>query len=173
MKRVVALAVSVLAAAGAAAAQAPTTVRVGTFDSRAVALAYYRSPEQARWVAGLKGDIERATAAHDDAHAKELEARGSARQMLMHQQVFSNGSVANIAAAIADRLPPLAAAAGVTMVVSEWELSYCATSVERVDLTPQIVALFNPDDATRKLLNQMKGQSPISLMDALAIKDWD
>jgi hypothetical protein len=164
------LGVCLSALAGAAAAQSPTGLRVGTFDSRAVALAYYRSPAQARWMQALTADIEQAKAAKDDTRVKDLETQGPARQVLMHQQVFSTGSIANITAVIADRLPAIAAAAGVTMVVSEWELAYCGASVDRVDLTPQVVALFNPDAATKKMLDGLRGQKPIALDDALALK---
>jgi len=98
--------------------------------------------------------------------------------MLMHLQVFSNGSIGSVTAviadrlpAIADRLPAIAAAAGVSAIVSESELAFAGTAVERVDVTPKVAALFNPDEAAKKMIDSMKGQNPIGLAEALAIED--
>jgi len=91
--------------------------------------------------------------------------------MLMHLQVFSNGSIGSVTAVIADRLPAIAAAAGVSAIVSESELAFAGTAVERVDVTPKVAALFNPDEAAKKMIDSMKGQNPIGLAEALAIED--
>jgi hypothetical protein len=166
---------SVLLAAGptgpVVAAAAPAAVRIGTFDSRAVALAYYRSPSVMKELTGMRAEFEKAKAAGDETKVKDLEARGPAMQTLMHQQVFSDGSINNITAAIANRLPEVAKAAGVVAIVSVWELAHSAPSVEVVDVTPQVVALFAPDAQTTKIIESMKGQKPIPLLDALLIKD--
>ena len=152
-------------------AQAPTRLRVGTFDSRLVALAYYRSPATKEWMQALRADINKAKVANDEKRVKELEAQGPARQSLMHLQVFSNGSISNVTGVIADRLPAIAAAAGVSAVVSKWELPYSEATVEQVDVTAQIAALFNPDDATKKIMESMTSQKPMRFDATLAIKD--
>jgi hypothetical protein len=154
-----------------AAGGAPAAVRIGTFDSRAVALAYYRSPAVMKELTGMRADLEKAKAAGDQAKVEDLQARGPAMQMLMHQQVFSNGSIVNIMPAMADRLPGVAKAAGVMAIVSSWELPHAAPGVELVDVTPQVVALFAPDAQTAKIIESMKGQKPMALLDALMIKD--
>jgi hypothetical protein len=46
--------------------QPPARLRIGTFDSRAVALAYYRSPAAKEWMQTLRADIEKAKAANDE-----------------------------------------------------------------------------------------------------------
>jgi hypothetical protein len=154
-----------------AAGGAPVAVRIGTFDSRAVALAYYRSPDGMKELMGMRADLEKAKAAGDQKTVEDLQARGPAMQMLMHQQVFSNGSIGNITAAMASRLPEIAKAAGVVAIVSSWELPHSAPNVELVDVTPQVVALFALDAQTAKIVESMKGQKPRSLRDALMIKD--
>jgi hypothetical protein len=168
--------VSVLLAAGpagpvVAASAAPAAVRIGTFDSRAVALAYYRSPSVVNELMGMRAELEKAKAAGDEVQAKDLAERGPAMQMLMHQQVFSNGSIGNITAAMASRLPEVAKTAGVVAIVSSWELPFSAPNIEVVDVTPQVVALFAPDAQTTKIVASMRGQKPIALLDALMIKD--
>ncbi len=155
----------------AAAGAAPAAVRIGTFDSRAVALAYYRSPEVMKELTGMRGELQKAKEAGDQKKVEDLQARGPAMQMLMHQQVFSNGSIGNITPAMANRLPDVAKAAGVVAIVSCWELPQTASNVELVDVTPQVVALFAPDAQTMKIIEAMKGQKPIQLLDALMIKD--
>jgi hypothetical protein len=154
-----------------AAGGAPAAVRIGTFDSRAVALAYYRSPAVMKDLMAMHEDLQKAKEAGDQKKVEDLQARGPAMQMLMHQQVFSNGSIGNITGAMADRLPNVAKAAGVVAIVSSWELPHSAPGVELVDVTPQLVALFSPDAQTTKIIESMKGQKPIPLLDALMIKD--
>jgi len=70
-------------AAEKAAAQTAKPLRVGTFDSRAVALAYYRkfykSPEFTASLKKLKEDHDQAKAAGDEEKAKRLEAEGPCR----------------------------------------------------------------------------------------------
>jgi hypothetical protein len=174
--RIVPLALGLALAASPAgpvvsAAPAPAAVRVGTFDSRAVALAYYRSPSVMKELTGMRAELEKAKAAGDEKKVEDLQARGPAMQMLMHQQVFSNGSIGNITAAMASRLPDIAMAANVVAIVSCWEVPHTAANVELVDVTPQVVALFAPDAQTAKILESMKGQKPMALLDALMIKD--
>lgn len=91
-------------------ARAPTRLRVVTFDSRLVALACYRSPPVREWMKALRADVDKAKAANDEKRVKELEAQGPSRQSLMHLQVFSDSSMSNVTAAIADRPPATAAA---------------------------------------------------------------
>jgi hypothetical protein len=150
---------------------APAPIRIGTFDSRCVALAYYRSPAVMKELAGMRGELQKAKEAGNETKVQELQARGPAMQMLMHQQVFSNGSVGNILPAITTQLQDVAKAAGVVAIVSKWEVPQVGSGVELVDLTPQIVALLAPDAATMTMIGQMKNQQPLPLVDALAIKD--
>ncbi len=155
----------------ASAAPAPAAVRIGTFDSRAVALAYYRSPDGQAEATALRAEYQKAKAAGDKEKIAELEVRGPAMQMLMHQQAFSNGSIGNIVPLFAPKLAGIAKAAGVVAIVSKWEVTHAAANVELVDVTPQVVALFAPDAATKQILEGMKGQNPIGLLEALMIKD--
>ncbi len=171
---VASLALGVVVAAapsGRVSAAGAAPVRIGTFDSRAVALAYYRSPDRKADIGAMRAELEKAKASGDQQKVADLEARGPAMQMLMHQQVFSNGSIGNIMPAVAPKLAEIAKAAGVVAIVSQWELPHAAPNVELVDVTPQILALFTPDVPTSKILESMKGQKPIALIDALMIKD--
>ena len=92
--------------------------------------------------------------AKDKKRMKELDAKGPALQNLMRQQVFGNLSIPNVLRVVSDRLPTLAANAGVSLLVSKWEIQYSTSEIERVDLTPQLVELFDVDDATARIIDE-------------------
>jgi hypothetical protein len=68
-------------------------IHVGTFDSRALAIAYYRSEAFSRQINEMKAEHEEAKAAGDEGRVRELEVKGSAQQELMHKQGFSTWRV--------------------------------------------------------------------------------
>jgi hypothetical protein len=143
-------------------------LRVGTFDSRAVALAYYRSPDgldrmKPEWDRQLRD----AEAAGDSARVKELKLFMPSFQHLLHQQVFSTGSICNVLREIEDDLPGIAAEADVDLIVSRWELPYTAADVELIDVTPNLVALFELDEETAGFVAQIEDVEPMPLEEML------
>lgn len=146
-------------------------LRIGTYDSRAVALAWYNSAEGRSDLASLHAALRDAKARNDAARITELEALGPARQQLMHQQVFSNGSILNLAPALASRIEAAAKAAGAPIAVSRWEVAWSDPSIERVDLTDAIVNAIAPDAKALRWIADMKTKDPLPLAEALAIRD--
>lgn len=140
-----------------------TSERIGTFDSRAVSLAFYNSAEFRERMLRLKTELEEAKASGDEERVKQLEAYGPAFQEVMHQQGFSTGSVSGIMDRIKEELPQIAENTGVSVIVSKWEVAYKSPAVELVDLTSQLVALFDPDDRVLQWIEALKGQDPIPL----------
>ena len=172
MKRsilVISGALALLAADVVTAQEVPVEeMRIGTFDSRAVALAYYRSPDgiermiqewDQKW-----GDAE---AAGDSGRMEELKLFKPSFQHLMHQQVFSTGSICNVLREIEDDLSDIAAETGVSVIVSQWELPYSAPDLPLIDVTPQIVALFDADEEVASQVAQMKDVDPVPLEELL------
>jgi hypothetical protein len=156
-----AVVLAVAARPGLEARQARPVVKVGVYDSRAVALAFHRSAEQDRVHAEIRDAYVKAQAAKDEKRIKELENEGPWMQIRMHQQVFSTAGVTEIMARVSDALPGIAREAGVVVIVSKWEAPYKDISVELVDVTMPIVRLFAPTEQTLKIIEQMKGQAPI------------
>jgi len=117
-------------------------VRVGTFDSRAVAGAYYGSDAFHDHLKVLTAEYEKAKAAGDKKRVKELEAEGPASQELAHKQVFGTWPVDNILAKIKGEIPKIAKQADVDVVVSKWYVGYRRTGVEFVDVTDLMVQRF-------------------------------
>ena len=138
-------------------------IRVGTFDSRCVAVAYGKSAEFMNGIDNLKNDVTKARESGNEELAKELEQQGPTQQVLMHQQVFSNGSINNILEKIKDKLPALAKDNNVRMILSKWEIPFADDSFEFVDITDQLVMFFNPDDATKKVIDNIKTMEPIPI----------
>jgi hypothetical protein len=138
-------------------------VRVGTFDSRAIAIAYYNTAEHASYVEGLKAEHAKALAAGDKELVKELEAEGESSQELAHKQVFSTWPVDNILETLKERLPEIAKQADVDVIVSKWNIVYRGQQAELIDVTEAMVTLINPDEKTLEILEELKKQDPVPL----------
>ena len=150
---------------------APAKVRIGTFDSRAVAIAYARSAMFAPIMKEWKDKYEKAKAEKNEAVIKECEAWGPNYHRLQMLQAFSIASVADILEKVKDQLPKAAQEAGVDILVSKWELAYQNPSIEVVDVTSHLVKIFNPDNQTLKILEELSKQPPFPLFEALQMKE--
>jgi hypothetical protein len=81
----------------------------------------------------------------------------------MRQRVFSTAGVGDLLAKVADRLPGVARKAGVVLIVSKWEMPCRDPAVQAVDVTLPLVRLFQPDEATLKVLGELAKQAPVPL----------
>ncbi|MCP4783470.1 MAG: hypothetical protein GY903_08400 [Fuerstiella sp.] len=98
-------------------------LKIGTFDSRGVALAFYSSEEGKKLL--------------EEGGEPGLEARA-------HLQTFSTGTVTDIIEKIKTAPPRVAREDGVSLIVSKWQVAYKDPFVEYVDVTRDLVNLFNP-----------------------------
>ena len=164
---------SVVVCASAAAQSRTNQLRIGVYDSRAVAIAFANSKEFQEALKPVLADYQKAKDEKNDQRMKEIEARMRLQQRRLHEQGFSTGSVAGTMAKVKDELPALAKKAGVQMIVSKWELNYCSPDVETVDVTEPVAALFHPNEnvtANRKLkvsevIKSLKNQPPLPIED--------
>jgi hypothetical protein len=138
-------------------------VKIGTYDSRIVIFAWSRTDllEQHMTKTGQQSDSARK--AHDTARIKEISVGAMSFQHLLHQAVFSTGSVASFMIVIKDKLPELAKKEGVSIIVSKWELNFSDPSFEIVDLTNQVAALFQPKENIDKMAADIAGQVPVPI----------
>jgi Skp family chaperone for outer membrane proteins len=141
----------------------PPTLKIGTFDSRAVALAFWRSEKGMARTTDMRKKYEQAKTDNDTKLMKQLEIEGPGLQVRMHQQVFSTGSVTDIIAKIKTAIPPIAKEAGVSLVVAKTQIAYKDPSVEYVDITAQLVKLFSPSDEVLKIIEQMSKKEPVPI----------
>ena len=145
----------------------PQAVMVGTFDSRAVCVAYVQSEAFNSYLREQKADIdhaiERARAQGDVDLVADLEQLGPAMQKRLHESGFGTAPVDDILARIADELPAIAEEAGVDLIVSKWQLTWQAPGTELVDVTDLLVAAFDPSERTLESVEQLRRHDPVPL----------
>jgi hypothetical protein len=137
------------------------TVTLGTFDSRAVAIAYAGSEAFGSYMSGLMQELDDAKRAGDTARVAELEAFGPELQARLHRQGFSTGAVDDILEQIEDQIPAIARAAGVDVLVSKWDLVWQEPDAALHDVTWSLVEAFDPDERTRTSCREIMAQDPV------------
>lgn len=157
-----------LASTDPSMSQAP--VRVGVFDSRAIAIAYAQSPAFGQEIQLLKTQFQQAKAAKNDSLAAQLETKGQTRQKLLSLQGFSIGSVSEILAQYKDAVAGVAKDANVSTVVSQYELLYQSPEIETVDITEPLVKRINDSPRISAMLDGLKNNKPLPLLDAIGMK---
>lgn len=136
-------------------------VRIGTYESRAVAVAYGRSSQLAQRMKQLHQEHEAAQQAGNAKLAEQLEAQGRQMQLRMHLQAFSNAPVDDVLNAVREELPKVAQATNVVAIASTPD--YHDSSVVLVDVTDELVQLFNPDKQTLKVVKELRKSTPLAI----------
>jgi len=134
-------------------------LRIGTYDSRAIAVAYAASKFNP--VREKMKEMQTAKAAGDQAKIKELEEWGQAHQRQLHRQGFGRVPVDDLLAHVKDRLPEAARQGGVAAIVMSCDWS--GPDVEAVDVTDSLVALYEPPARTLETVRKMKAIAPVPL----------
>jgi len=155
------IALMLCVALSAVAADAPAKVKLGVYDSRAIAIAWARTPAFAESIKQLRAEFMSAKEAKDEKRTQELEQQGQWMQVRMHQRGFSTAGAADLLGELKSLLPAIAKEAGVIAIVSKWELPFSDPAVELVDVTAQVVALFHPDEETQQILGELKDRPPV------------
>jgi len=151
--------------------------RVGVYDSRAVAVAFFGSEvydaTEGKALAELRAEYEKAKSEGATQRMEELGAKGKALQVLAHKQGFSTAPVDNILAHIQDQIPEIAQKAGVETILSKWDKDALAKypNAELVDVTMELVDALKPKPGQRQSAIEIQKVPPISLKDAERIED--
>ena len=126
--------------------------RIGTYDSRAVAIAYTGSRYFRQQMDELKALRQQALQSGDTREAARLEAQGKAWQVNLHAQGFGIASVDELLVHIGPQLPRIQQEAGVTRLVCKWNALELARhpQAERLDLTMALVDAFEPSARQRQ-----------------------
>jgi hypothetical protein len=141
----------------------PAGLRVGIFDSRAVAIAWARSEAFKASLREKQTEHDEAKEAGDEARCEEIGTEMKVLQEELHKQGFSIWPVRNVLALIEDDIEEIANRAGVDVIVCKWDLAYRGPKVALTDVTHLMVEPFEPDAATLKILEEVKSQEPVSL----------
>jgi hypothetical protein len=136
-------------------------LRIGTYDSRAVAIAYARS----EFLQSVHEDIVRrhaeAKEAGDEQLVAEIEASGSTRQLRLHLQGFSTAPVDDLLDAVRERLPEVARQNNIAVLACS--VDFHDGSVEIVDVTDALVELYKPDAQTLAVIADLRKQQPMAI----------
>lgn len=138
----------------------PSKTRIGTYDNRAIAVAY--APSRFNPVKHKMAEYEAAKAAGDDKKVKQLEQWGQQQQRLLHFQGFGRVPVDDLLAHVRDGVAQLAKDKHLAAIVMDCD--HVAENVEVVDVTADLVELFDPSDKTRKMAARIKDAEPVSLL---------
>jgi hypothetical protein len=144
-----------------ATVSAPAKVRIGTYDNRAIAVAYAASSFNP--VSEKMRDQKEAKAAGDTAKVKELEAWGKNFQRQLHFQGFGHTPVGDLLAPVKEGVASYAAAQNLAAIVMECD--YTAPGVETVDVTDALVALYAPTPKTLENVRMVRAAKPVSLVE--------
>jgi hypothetical protein len=146
---------------GPAAEGAPNDkkVRIGTYDSRAIAIAYAHS--RFNPVGEKMAAYEKAKAAGDREEIKELEAWGQEHQRQLHFQGFSRVPVDDLLAPVKDGVAKLARERKLAAITMNCD--FTGGQVELVDVTDDLVKLYDPSEKTLKRARAVRAVKPALL----------
>lgn len=144
-------------------------VRIGVYDSRAIAVA---------WAASEFNPVRQKMAEHaearkngDEKRVEELEAWGTAKQRLLHFQGFGRVPVDDLLTPVKKGVATVAKEKKLAVIVMQCD--YTAPNVEVVDVTNELVDLYEPNDRTRETVRQMRNIKPIGLLELADMKATD
>ncbi len=138
-------------------------LKIGTYNSRMVALAWWRSPEGSKAIGQnvqrLRHERDQAKAAGDQKRVEQLQSQGADSQRHVQAEVFCNMPIDDVIAQLGPRLPRVAAEAGVVAIVpqADWKMA----DVQTVDVTDLIVKLCSPSSQTLRVVNDLPNHPPV------------
>lgn len=140
-------------------------VRIGAYDSRAIAVAFVGSQFFIQYMDDLNNRHTAAAAAGDKKLIAELKAEDAARQKHLEKQGFSTVPVDNILKYIADQIPKIKKEAGVDIIVSKWDTQALAKhkSSKQVDVTMLLVEAFKPSAGQKNFAIEIQKRDPVPL----------
>lgn len=149
-------------------------VRVGIYDSRIVALAYYRSDQFMDYIAQLRQELKEAKEAGDDEKVALIDKTGPGSQELAHKQGFSTMPIPSILEKIKDSIPIIAKRFELDVIMNQWEIIYQKDKVEFIDISMEMISFFNPSEETMEMLDQMYEVEPVPLIEILRedVENW-
>ncbi len=128
--------------------------RIGTYDGRAVAIAYANSERFADWMKEFRVKHTKAKAAGEDATVKAIETTMERQQETFHGQAFRGENIDDILARIPDHVRRIRSAADVVRL--EQVNLRRPTTIETIDVTDQLVAVFEPDAKARGWIRDIR-----------------
>ncbi len=133
--------------------------RIGVYDSRAIAIAWASSAYNT--VSDKMKEMETAKKAGDKQKVTELEAWGVAHQRMLHFQGFGRVPVGELLKPVEDKLAALIAEKKLLAITMQCDA--LGVNTETVDITLDLVRLYDPPARVLTWVEQLKDKAPISL----------
>ena len=130
-------------------------LRVGVYDNRGILMAWFAS--EYNDVAGQQREYAQAKEAGDDERASKVVKF----QQRLHFMGFGRAPVSELLEPVKDQLPALAKELGVDVIA--FECNYSGDNVEIVDITLDIVMLYDPSPETIKSVKDVMKHDPVAL----------
>lgn len=136
-------------------------IRIGIYDNRAIAIAW--APSKYNPVGQKMEEMKKAEAEGDTKKMEELKEWGKTHQRKLHRQGFGKVPVDDLLVPIKDRLPGVAKKTGVVAIV--WQSDFVGENVEVVDVTQELVKLFDPSERVLRWTTPeaLKKNAPLDL----------
>lgn len=139
----------------------PESVTIGTYDTRAIALAWAASGFND---SGAKSQqLEAARQAGDQKKIRELEAWGANHQRTLHFQGFGRVPVSDLLEPVRAGMDQLLREKGLAAMTMHCDA--VAAGVTTVDITDELVRLYQPPAQTLEWIAQLKDHEPASLVE--------
>lgn len=142
------------------------SARIGTYDSRAVAYAWFWSDKHQSELEKLARAARAAQSADDTNRFNELSAALRGQQDEVHREVFSIAPPTAALAELKDRLPDIQKAAGVNALISKWDDATLKKfpAAEKKDVTDDLIRAFmQPSTRQLKTILSIKKSKPLPL----------
>jgi hypothetical protein len=134
-------------------------IRIGTYDSRAIAIAY--APSRFNPVREKMAAYEQAKAGGDRTKMKELETWGEQHQRLLHFQGFGRVPVSELLEPVKEQVAKLAQQRQLAAIVMSCD--FLGGEVELVDVTDDLVKLYDPSERTLGHVRGIRAAKPVPL----------
>jgi len=140
-------------------------LRIGIYDSRAVAFAWFWSAAHQNQLNEQMRAARAAKAAGDTNRFNELGTALREQQDRIHREGFSTAPPTEALAELKVRLPEIQRAAGVSVLVSKWDEGSLRQfkGAQQVDVTDQLVREFNPTEKSLKTISELEKSKPLPL----------
>jgi hypothetical protein len=108
-------------------------------------------------------ELETAKQANDTKRIEELNAWGKSHQQVLHFQGFGRVPVTDLLKPIQEPMKSLMTSQGLAAITMQCDL--VGEGVELIDVTSDLVQMFEPTDRTLKWVEQVRDKPPLSLME--------
>jgi hypothetical protein len=139
-------------------------LRIGIYDSRAVATAYCGTHMHEVQIKILDDALKEAKATGIPEKIRECDTAVWDARKRLHRQGFGTYPVDDILAKIPSEVAAIKTQVNISDLVSKWDNKNLAKykHAERIDVTAQLIDAFHPSDRRRKVAEDIQKHKPLS-----------